>query len=109
MSEFFVVVKSSYLSTLFKKEMGMPLTEYVNRCRVEHAQKLLIGTNMPIKTIAIQCGISDVYCFNRLFKQITGTSPGNYRYTPPTEEDIKAKNTKAKVQSSRNRKNSRTK
>lgn len=109
MSEFFVVVKSSYLSTLFKKEMGMPLTEYVNRCRVEHAQKLLIGTNMPIKTIAIQCGISDVYHFNRLFKQITGTSPGNYRYTPPTEEDIKVKNTKAKVQSSRNRKNSRTK
>lgn len=41
-------VNASYLSTLFKKETGMPLTEYVNGCRIEHAQKLLLVTDLPI-------------------------------------------------------------
>ncbi len=74
-------VNASYLSTLFKKETGMPLTEYVNRCRIEHAQKMLLGTDMPIKEIAHQCGMSDVHYFNRLFKRITGTTPKKYRDT----------------------------
>ncbi|MGN0204798.1 MAG: helix-turn-helix transcriptional regulator [Coprococcus sp.] len=72
-------VNASYLSTLFKKETGMPLTEYVNGCRIEHAQKLLLVTDLPIKEIAHQCGMADVYYFNRLFKRLTGTTPKKYR------------------------------
>ncbi len=72
-------VNASYLSTLFKKEMGMSLTEYVNRSRIRHAQHLLVETNLPIKIIAQQCGIPDVYYFGRLFKKITDTSPKAYR------------------------------
>lgn len=72
-------VNASYLSTLFKKETGIPLTEYVNRCRIEHAQKMLLGTDMPIKEVAHQCGMNDVHYFNRLFKRITGTTPKKYR------------------------------
>ena len=40
-------INASYLSTLFKKEVGMPLTEYVNRCRIDRAQKLLLITDLP--------------------------------------------------------------
>ncbi len=72
-------VNASYLSTLFRKEMGTSLTDYVNRSRIRHAQHLLHETNLPIKTIAQQCGIPDVYYFGRLFKRITGTPPGAYR------------------------------
>ncbi|MCD8301181.1 MAG: helix-turn-helix domain-containing protein [Clostridiales bacterium] len=72
-------VNASYLSTLFKKEIGSSLTEYVNRSRIRHAQHLLLETNLPIKIIAQQCGIKDVYYFGRLFKKITGTSPKAYR------------------------------
>ncbi len=72
-------VNASYLSTLFKKEMGSSLTDYVNRCRIRHAQHLLVETNLPIKIIAQQCGIPDVYYFGRLFKKISGTSPKAYR------------------------------
>ena len=72
-------VNASYLSTLFKKEVGMTLTDYVNKSRVEHSQKLLLCTDLPIKSIAQQCGIPDIYYFTRLFKRITGTTPKVYR------------------------------
>lgn len=74
-------VNASYLSTLFKKEMGLSLTEFVNRRRITHAQSLLIHTALPIKTVAQKCGIPDVYYFSRLFKRITGTTPKAYRDT----------------------------
>lgn len=74
-------VNASYLSTLFSKEIGMSLTKFVNQKRIEHAQKLLLATDMPIKSVALKCGISDVYYFSRLFKQITGTTPKAYRKT----------------------------
>lgn len=72
-------VNASYLSTLFKKEMSMSLTDFVNHRRISHAQKLLISTEMPIKSVALKCGIPDVYYFSRLFKRITGTTPKAYR------------------------------
>lgn len=72
-------VNASYLSALFKKEVGIPLTDYVNRQRIEQAKKLLVITDLPSKTIAQECGISDVYYFNRLFKKITGYTPKIYR------------------------------
>ncbi len=72
-------VNASYLSTLFKKEMGMSLTDFVNHRRISHAQKLLISTEMPIKSVALKCGIPDIYYFSRLFKRITGTTPKAYR------------------------------
>lgn len=74
-------VNASYLSTLFKKEMGIPLTDFVNQQRIKHAQKLLLSTDMPIKSVALQSGIPDVYYFSRLFKRITNTTPKVYRET----------------------------
>lgn len=74
-----VNVNASYLSSLFKKEMGIPLTEYVNTCRISHAQMLLLSTDLPTKSIALQCGISDMYYFSRMFKRMTGMTPKTYR------------------------------
>ncbi len=72
-------VNASYLSTLFSKEMGMPLSEYVNNCRISHAKKLLLGTDLPIKSIAEQCGFADTHYFSRVFRKVEGTTPGVYR------------------------------
>lgn len=69
----------SYLSTLFKKETGVTLTEYVNRKRVDHAILLLNTTDMQIQNIAIYCGIPDVNYFTKTFKKIVGKTPKEYR------------------------------
>ena len=64
-------VHPSYLSSLFRKETGVTLTEYVNQKRVEHGVFLLNTTNMQIQTIAQQCGFSDINYFTRIFKKFT--------------------------------------
>lgn len=80
-------VNASYLSTLFKKEVGIPLTDFVNRQRIEQAKKLLIVTELPMKIIAQQCGIPDIYYFSRLFKKRTGVTPKLYRENATREHD----------------------
>lgn len=72
-------LNTSYLSTLFKKEVGMTLTDYVNKNRIEYAQKLLRSTTLSIQDIAVQSGISDIHYFTRLFRRETGMSPRDWR------------------------------
>lgn len=71
----------SYLSTLFKKETGTTLTDFVNQKRVEHAILLLNSTPMQIQTIARECGIPDVNYFSKTFKKFIGQTPIEYRKT----------------------------
>lgn len=72
-------VNASYLSTLFKKETGVTLTDYVSRKRVEHAVFLLNSTDMQIQTIAQYCGIPDVNYFTKTFKKYVQKTPKEYR------------------------------
>ena len=72
-------VNPSYLSTLFKKETGSTLTEYVNQKRIEHAVFLLNTSNMQIQMIAQYSGIADVNYFTKTFKKIIGITPKEYR------------------------------
>ena len=72
-------VNRSYLSNLFRREVGMTITDYVTDRRIRTAADLLLTTNNPVKTVAKQVGIMDVHYFSRLFKKKTGTSPSQYR------------------------------
>jgi len=72
-------ISAGYLSTLFKKEVGMTLTDYVNRKRIDHAVLLLSSTNLQIQTISSYCGINDINYFTRTFKKLKGMTPKKYR------------------------------
>ena len=72
-------VNSSYLSGLFRKEMGCTLTDFVNRKRIEHAVFLLNSTQMQVQSIAAECGIQDANYFIKLFKRQIGMTPNEYR------------------------------
>ncbi|MDO4324930.1 MAG: helix-turn-helix domain-containing protein [bacterium] len=72
-------VSPSYLSGLFKKEIKITLTDYINQKRIEHSLVLLNTTSLPIQNIAEQVGFSDVNYFTRTFKKFKGMSPREYR------------------------------
>lgn len=70
---------SSYLSRMFKAERGEGFSEYVNRVKIERASRLLLETNLKIYQIAEAVGFRDVRYFTRLFSQLTGKTPSEYR------------------------------
>lgn len=76
-------ISSSYLSTLFKKETGQTLTDYICQRRVNHAKHLLETTRLQVQTVAQHCGIMDVQYFSKIFKRITGKTPKEYRDSLP--------------------------
>ena len=72
-------LNTSYLSSLFKKETGMTLTDYVNQNRINTAKRLLKSTTLSIQAVAASVGIPDIHYFTRLFRRETGLSPREYR------------------------------
>lgn len=72
-------VSAGYLSTIFKRETGKTITEYIAERRVKHASHLLSTTHLQIQTIALHCGIMDVQYFSKVFKKLTGKTPKEYR------------------------------
>lgn len=74
-------ISPGYLSTLFKKEVGHTLTDYVNSRRVEQAASMLRSGTLQVQTVAQYCGIPDVNYFSKLFKRYTGVSPKEFRAT----------------------------
>lgn len=74
-------ISPGYLSTLFKREVGQTLTDYVNSHRMEQAVRLLRSGTLQVQTVAQYCGIPDVNYFSKLFKRYVGLSPREFRAT----------------------------
>ena len=72
-------VSASYLSTQFKKEMGLSVVDYVNQQRVKQARVLLTTTNLPVNKVSELVGFLDENYFTRMFKRYAGQSPREYR------------------------------
>ena len=74
-------LSEGYLATVFKRETGKTVSEYVREKRMKHATHLLTTTRLQIQTIALYCGIMDVQYFSKIFKKHTGKTPKEYRET----------------------------
>ena len=72
-------ITAEYLATVFKKETGKTVIEYIRDKRINHAVHLLNTTNLQIQTIAMHCGIMDVQYFSKIFKRQVGKTPREYR------------------------------
>lgn len=72
-------ISPTYLSKLFKKEVGIPLSEYIQRERVAEAKKLLTLTTYSLTAICAWLNFNDQSYFIRVFKKITGMTPKQYR------------------------------
>lgn len=71
-------VNRSYLSSLFRRETGRKLTDYVISARIEYAANLILHSQSSVTAAAAAVGYADVSYFTRLFKRVLGTTPAQY-------------------------------
>jgi two-component system response regulator YesN len=71
-------VSNYYLSHLFRDEMNMTFSDYVNKVRMDAAIKLMKETKMSIQEIAVQSGFADASYFTKTFKKYHGITPKKY-------------------------------
>lgn len=71
-------VSEGYLRTVFKKDMGLTVKEYILQHQIEYAKKLLKEDKKRIYEIAKLCGFSSSQHFCRAFRRETGMAPGDF-------------------------------
>lgn len=74
-----VFLSSNYISSLFKKQEQMTISDYIMQVRISKAKKLLSSTNYKTYEIANMVGYTNSQYFSVLFKRITGYSPTEYK------------------------------
>lgn len=74
-------VNRSYLSRIFQAAAKQSPQQYLLRYRVGKARSLLEETDLPVLEVAYSVGYRDPFAFSKMFKQIVGVSPSEYRRT----------------------------
>lgn len=72
-------VSASYLSRLFKKEVGVPLSTYVRDKKIEVAKDLLQFSSQSMIDIANNLSFSSQSHFIQQFKAVVGMTPKKYQ------------------------------
>ncbi|GJM64438.1 AraC family transcriptional regulator [Persicobacter diffluens] len=72
----------SYYSSEFKRKTGKTPIDYLTHLRIQEACQLLDHTSLRIKEISNKVGFEDPFYFSRVFKNVMGLSPKEYRKHP---------------------------
>ena len=72
-------LSAAHFAREFKQAFGVPPHRYLLSRRIERGMRLLRETSLPITDIAFQTGWSSLGTFGRVFRDITGESPGALR------------------------------
>ncbi|AEP09849.1 helix-turn-helix transcriptional regulator [Micavibrio aeruginosavorus] len=72
-------VSETVISRVVNVHFGKTLPQILNERRVADAKILLRDTKAPVKTVAEEVGFNSIASFNRVFKEIEGVSPGQFR------------------------------
>ncbi len=71
----FIGKSPNYFSHVFKKEMKMSFTEYLNRMRIRKARELILSTDKLVYEICMEVGYQDYAYFAQLFKKFENCTP----------------------------------
>jgi transcriptional regulator GlxA family with amidase domain len=74
-----VGLSRSRLAELFKVETGYSIHKSLNRVRIRHAEALLTQSDLLIADIATDSGFATLQHFSRVFKEMNGQSPIDFR------------------------------
>ena len=67
-----------YVSSRFKKEVGIPFAQYLRDIRINHAVFLMEQGVVSVKNVAMLSGFSDSLYFSKVFKELKGVSPREF-------------------------------
>lgn len=73
-----VYISRNYLCSVFKKEMGETLMEYLIKYRIDQAKYLIMTKKYKLYQIAEMVGYHDYAYFTQIFKKHTGVKPSEY-------------------------------
>jgi len=79
-------VSEAHFSRSFKAAFGLPPHRYLLTRRIEQATTLLRDTGLSITDIAFATGWESLGTFGRIFRDITGSSPGAMRVKARAEQ-----------------------
>lgn len=68
-----------YCDTVFKRETGRSIIDYLLERRIDEAKKYLMDITLPLARVAELCGFADYNYFCRVFKKRVGITPTAYR------------------------------
>ncbi len=83
-----------YFSRVFKQYTGVPLMQYLTQVRIANIRQALISDEASVAEICACSGFSSTSTFNRVFKEMNGCTPSEYRAIygkRPKEDDGKKK------------------
>ena len=72
-------VSEAHFARSFKDAFGVPPHRYLLTRRIERAKALLRDTDLPVTEIAFETGWASLGTFGRVFRDVTGESPGDLR------------------------------
>lgn len=79
---------SPYLSARFKEELGIGFSDYLNRVRIDASKKLLLETDEKVITIAGMVGYTSQRYYSRVFKELEGIRPTEYRISNQRNREL---------------------
>ncbi len=72
-------ISPSYLTRIFNRKLSISPMRYINEVKVSSAKEMLRTGNLTVKEIAARLHFSDPLYFSRVFSQLEGLSPREYR------------------------------
>jgi len=76
-------MNNSYFCRLFKKNFGSCFQNYLNMYRLEKSTVILKTTDLSVSEISQTVGFNSISYYSKLFKEIYGCSPSEYRKRLP--------------------------
>ena len=72
-------ISKFYLTRVFKEQFGVSINTYVQNLRITKAKQMLRFTDKKLEDIGYQCGLGAPHYFSRVFKQVEGVTPSEFR------------------------------